>query len=270
MIFSYSHQHHPYDPDDVVAKLQTKLTKLDDEIQREMREDSVSIHSSVSQKQHHHHRGHVHHHHHQHHHHSGHTTPKHKSRSGQHTPLHHSGQHTPVKHMHPGLGYRHSFASMAVSLPPGLDYYQSNYKDIYTPTNSSFTSREDLQCTWHDLPRFDIGPPPDQDHPDTNQAKHHNSKSSKINHSSCGSTTQTNNNLSSLFMHQVEMKLNQYKNMLIKNRSKTQLRSNVASFLSVGSAAGSAKDPGPSVSRQASISNRERNQFEQQQEGKIV
>ena len=106
MIFLYSHQHHPYDPDDVVAKLQTKLSTLDAEIQREMREDSVSIHSSVSQK--HHHRGHhhVHQHHQHHHHHSGQTTPKHKSRSGQHTPLHHSGQHTPVKHMHPGLGYR--------------------------------------------------------------------------------------------------------------------------------------------------------------------
>ena len=177
---------------------------------------------------------------------------------------------------------------MAVSLPPGLDYYQSNYKDIYTPTNSSFTSREDLQCNWHDLPRFDIGPPApdpdqaDQDNPDAHlktlnvERLHHNSNSSKINQHPSGSfTTQTrpsNNNLSSLFLHQVEMKLNQYKNMLIKNRSKTQLRSNVASFLSVGSAAGSTKDPGPSVSRQESITNRERTQFEQQQEGilKIV
>ena len=76
----------------------------------------------------------------------------------------------------------------------------------------------------------------------------------------------SNHNLSHLFMHQVEMKLNQYKNLLIKNRSKTKLRSNVASFLSVGSTASTSKDPGPSVSRQASISHHgERRQFQQQQ-----
>ena len=56
-----------------------------------------------------------------------------------------------------GLGFRHSFASMAVSLPPGLDYQQST-NHILSPTNSSFVSREDLQCNWQDLPKFDIEP----------------------------------------------------------------------------------------------------------------
>ena len=138
---------------------------------------------------------------------------------------------------------------MAVSLPPGLDYQPS--KEIYTPTNSSFTSREDLQCTWHDLPRFDIGPvsttaepplPPEESYVNRQRAR------------------PVSNNLSSLFMHQVEQKLNQYKNMIMKSRSKTKL-SNVASFLSVGSAAaaqGAAqRDPGPSVSRQASTKYRQ-------------
>ena len=251
----HHHHHHHYDPDDMVAKLQSKLSTLDAEIERDRREDSVSIHSSVSQK---HFHGH-HHGHHVHHGHSGHATPQHIQRgtvSGQHTPLHHSGQQTPVKHMN--LGHRHSLASMAVSLPPGLDYYQA--KEIYTPTNSSFTSREDLQCNWHDLPRFDIGPPPELEEPLAASRLHHPSITSS-------SKVQTSNhNLSHLFMHQVEMKLNQYKNLLIKNRSKTKLRSNVASFLSVGSTASTSKDPGPSVSRQASISHHgERRQFQQQQ-----
>ena len=225
------------------------MSTLDAELERELREDSISIHSSVSQKNHGHTHGGGHAHHAHFHGHSGHATPKHirGATSGQHTPLHsYSGQHTP--HHVPNLGYRHSFASMAVSLPPGLEYQPS--KEIYTPTNSSFTSREDLQCTWHDLPRFDIGPvsttaePPLQ--PEAEPFDHRQREP-------------VSNNLSSLFMHQVEQKLNQYKNILMKSRSKTKL-SNVASFLSVGSAAQGAahRDPGPSVSRQASTSRKYR------------
>ena len=215
---------------------------IDAELERDLREDSISIHSSVSQKNHHGHtHGGGHTHGHSFHGHSGHATPKHirGATSGQHTPLHsYSGQHTP--HHVPNLGYRHSFASMAVSLPPGLDYQPS--KEIYTPTNSSFTSREDLQCTWHDLPRFDIGPVSTTAEPPLPIGEPYNHRQ----------RAPVSNNLSSLFMHQVEQKLNQYKNMIMKSRSKTKL-SNVASFLSVGSAAtGGQRDPGPSVSRQAS------------------
>ena len=75
------HQHQNYDPDDIVAKLQTKLRSIDatEDIIEHDKEDSVSINSSVSQDKYHqschHHHQHSHHHHH-HHMHSGHETPK--------------------------------------------------------------------------------------------------------------------------------------------------------------------------------------------------
>ena len=111
------HNHHEnYDPDDIVAKLQTKLRSIDAtdaEIDLHDKEDSVSINSSVSQDKYHHQQQHQNfqhhhgqHHHHQHHHiHSGHETPKHHlNQSGHHTPQHfHSGQHTPHHHHHTGF-----------------------------------------------------------------------------------------------------------------------------------------------------------------------
>ena len=77
----HHHQHQNYDPDDIVAKLQTKLRSIDatEDIIEHDKEDSVSINSSVSQDKYHqschHHHQHSHHHHH-HHMHSGHETPK--------------------------------------------------------------------------------------------------------------------------------------------------------------------------------------------------
>ena len=60
-------------------------------------------------------------------------------------------------------------------------------------------------------------------------------------------------------MHQVGRKLNQYKSLMVKNSSKQNL-TNVASFVSMASAA-TAKDPGPSISRQAST-NRKQGHYE--------
>ena len=150
-----------------------------------------------------------------------------------------TGQHTPIQHI-PGLGFRHSFASMAVSLPPGMDYQPSSTltNPVMTPSNSSFVSREDLNnCHWHDLPKFDCGPLESDvmvDHP----KRQINQQSSK-----------QPLHLSTLFLHQVGRKLTQYKEMLVNNSNKKKPFSNVASFASVTSAA---KDPGPSISRQAS------------------
>ena len=138
-------------------------------------------------------------------------------------------------HVCTGLGFRHSFASMAVSLPPGLDYQHSSTNPVLSPTCSSFVSREDLQCNWQDLPKFNIEPieemelvkRPSQDIEDTTGEIY---------------TTHTKKplNLSSLFMHQVGRKLNQYKSLIAKSSSKKNL-SNVASFVSMGSAA--TRDP---------------------------
>ena len=83
-------------PDDMVAKLQTKLRSIDATEEHD-NEDNVSISSSVSQDKY----RNCHHQHQQHHHmHSGHETPKHHmNQSGHHTPQHfHSGQNTPLRH----------------------------------------------------------------------------------------------------------------------------------------------------------------------------
>ena len=74
-------------------------------------------------------------------------------------------------------------------------------------------------------------------------------------------TTKQPLNLSSLFMHQVGRKINQYKSLMGKSSSKKSL-TNVASFVSMKSAT-SARDPGPSISRQAST-NRKRDQYQVQ------
>ena len=102
-----------------------------------------------------------------------------------------------------------------------------------TPTNSSLASREDLQCNWHELPKFDIEPVETTEMIERRKARVEEEKV----------------NLSSLFLHQVGRKINQYKAIFVGNNKKHM--SNVASFVSVGNAAAKA-DPSPSVSRQHS------------------
>ena len=62
-------------------------------------------------------------------------------------------------------------------------------------------------------------------------------------------------------MHQVGRKINQYKSLMGKSSSKKSL-TNVASFVSMASAT-TARDPGPSISRQAST-NRKQDQYQVQ------
>ena len=132
---------------------------------------------------------------------------------------------------------------MAVSLPPGLDYQQR----VLSPTASSFVSREDLQCNWQDLPKFDVEPV---------ELEIVAKKSSQdLTEENSIATTKQPLNLSSLFMHQVGRKINQYKSLMGKSSSKKSL-TNVASFVSM-------KDPGPSISRQAST-NRKQDQYQVQ------
>lgn len=134
---------------------------------------------------------------------------------------------------------------MAVSLPPGLEYQDS----IITPNNSSFASREDLQCNWHELPKFDIEPVEEtstmmassDQHQPRQQVKSHEKQ-----------FVPGGNNLSSLFLHQVGRKINQYKSLLVKNSSKKNLTKN-ASFVSVASGVANGKGPSPSISRQPSF-----------------
>ena len=109
-----------------------------------------------------------------------------------------------------------------------------------TPTNSSFVSREDLQCNWHDLPKFDIEP--------VEIVNKQTTVNREVVQDGMGGSSNKPMNLSSLFMHQVGMKLNQYKTLISRKNSRKNL-SNVASFVSVGEAA---KDPGTSISRQTS------------------
>ena len=140
---------------------------------------------------------------------------------------------------------------MAVSLPPGLDYQQR----VLSPTASSFVSREDLQCNWQDLPKFDIEPV---------ELEIVAKKSSQdVTHEENIATTKQPLNLSSLFMHQVGRKINQYKSLMGKSSSKKSL-TNVASFVSMASAT-TARDPGPSISRRSS-----RKQDQYQVQGRIV
>jgi len=131
---------------------------------------------------------------------------------------------------------------MAVSLPPGLDYQQR----VLSPTASSFVSREDLQCNWQDLPKFDVEPV---------ELEIVAKKSSQDVTEENIATTKQPLNLSSLFMHQVGRKINQYKSLMGKSSSKKSL-TNVASFVSM-------KDPGPSISRQASTK-RKQDQYQVQ------
>ena len=84
---------------------------------------------------------------------------------------------------------------MAVSLPPGLDYQQR----VLSPTASSFVSREDLQCNWQDLPKFDVEPV---------ELEIVAKKSSQDLTEENIATTKQPLNLSSLFMHQVGRKIN--------------------------------------------------------------
>ena len=74
-----------------------------------------------------------------------------------------SQQHTPHHQLHHhghGLGFRNSFTSMAVSLPPDLDHHYSQQHLIVNHTPNNGTSTENLQCQWHcnELPKFDIRP----------------------------------------------------------------------------------------------------------------
>ena len=140
---------------------------------------------------------------------------------------------------------------MAVSLPPGLDYQQR----VLSPTASSFVSREDLQCNWQDLPKFDVEPV---------ELEIVAKKSSQDVTEENIATTKQPLNLSSLFMHQVGRKINQYKSLMGKSSSKKSL-TNVASFVSMASAT-TARDPGPSISRQAST---KRKQDQYQVQGRI-
>ena len=141
---------------------------------------------------------------------------------------------------------------MAVSLPPGLDYQHSSTNPVLSPANSSFVSREDLQCNWQDLPKFDIEPV-------EMELIAKRKSSQEVNNGETTNTIKQPLNLSSLFLHQVGRKINLYKSLIVKNSSKKNL-SNVASFVSVGSAA--TRDPGPSISRQASTNRKQENNFE--------
>ena len=74
-----------------------------------------------------------------------------------------SQQHTPHHQLHHhghGLGFRNSFTSMAVSLPPDLDHHYSQQHLVVNHTPNNGTSTENLQCQWHcnELPKFDIRP----------------------------------------------------------------------------------------------------------------
>ena len=74
-----------------------------------------------------------------------------------------SQQHTPHHQLHHhghGLGFRNSFTSMAVSLPPDLDHHYSQQHLVVNHTPNHGTSTENLQCQWHcnELPKFDIRP----------------------------------------------------------------------------------------------------------------
>jgi MFS family permease len=203
------HAHHNLpDPNEVVARLQVRLNSMDDGD----REDSISVNSSVSQDKH------------------------------QHQHHHYSGQHTPQR-THQGMGFRNSFTSLACSLPPHLD---QQFPPIHTPTNSSLTSREDLQCGW-DAPTSRV---------DASATPLHNIdpgfepvlKQDKL------------ISLSDLFVHQVGYRLTQYKSMLFGSQHHTDL-SHVASFVSVSNAArpDSTQHPSfghPSVSRKSSIMHR--------------
>ena len=141
---------------------------------------------------------------------------------------------------------------MAVSLPPGLDYQHSSTNPVLSPANSSFVSREDLQCNWQDLPKFDIEPV-------EMELIAKRKSSQEVNNGETTNTIKQPLNLSSLFLHQVGRKINLYKSLIVKNSSKKNL-SNVASFVSVGSAA--TRDPGPSISRQASTNRKQENNCE--------
>ena len=141
---------------------------------------------------------------------------------------------------------------MAVSLPPGLDYQHSSTNPVLSPANSSFVSREDLQCNWQDLPKFDIEPV-------EMELIAKRKSSQEVNNGETTNTIKQPLNLSSLFLHQVGRKINLYKSLIVKNSSKKNL-SNVASFVSVGSAA--TRDPGPSISRQASTNRKQEKNFE--------
>ncbi len=148
---------------------------------------------------------------------------------------------------------------MAVSLPPELGY-QDNKNGVLTPTNSSFASHEDLQCNWHELPKFDIEPVTGESSEFlASRPQSHSTVKKASSRTLDYDGEKQGPHLSSLFLHQVERKINQYKSLLGRRSSSRKNLSNVASFVSVKDAevvdqAANLKDKEqtPNVSRQTS------------------